>query len=174
MGCCFERFLIFSNRLFLSIKRSFIVGHHKYFKKMASEEREHANKFMNYQNKRGGTIVLVDIKVTYRVNSLNRIEDTYSSPFSIIIVETRKRNLGFITRSASRCIGFGKRCLSSFIGIARNSNSKQVWNRIEKWMQLDVSSLVIHIWLIISKKNFSRNRYDQHELMISLCYKSIL
>ena len=39
-----------------------LKGHHKYFKKMAEEEREHANKFMEYQNKRGGTIVLLDIK----------------------------------------------------------------------------------------------------------------
>jgi ferritin len=30
---------------------------------MAEEENEHANKFMQYQNKRGGTIVLLDIKV---------------------------------------------------------------------------------------------------------------
>jgi ferritin len=29
---------------------------------MAEEENEHANKFMEYQNKRGGTIVLLDIK----------------------------------------------------------------------------------------------------------------
>jgi len=29
---------------------------------MAKEENEHANKFMEYQNKRGGTIVLLDIK----------------------------------------------------------------------------------------------------------------
>ena len=39
------------------------LGHQKYFKKMADEENEHANKFMEYQNKRGGTIVLLDIKV---------------------------------------------------------------------------------------------------------------
>jgi ferritin heavy chain len=39
-----------------------LKGHHKYFKEMAEEEREHANKFMEYQNKRGGTIVLLDIK----------------------------------------------------------------------------------------------------------------
>jgi len=39
------------------------LGHQKYFKKMAEEENEHANKFMEYQNKRGGTIVLLDIKV---------------------------------------------------------------------------------------------------------------
>jgi ferritin heavy chain len=37
-------------------------GHHEYFAKMAKEENEHANKFMEYQNKRGGTIVLLDIK----------------------------------------------------------------------------------------------------------------
>jgi ferritin len=30
---------------------------------MAAEENEHANKFMEYQNKRGGTIVLLDVKV---------------------------------------------------------------------------------------------------------------
>jgi len=39
-----------------------LKGHHNYFKKMADEEREHANKFMEYQNKRGGTIVLLDVK----------------------------------------------------------------------------------------------------------------
>jgi ferritin heavy chain len=39
-----------------------LKGHHKYFKKMAEEENEHANKFMKYQNQRGGTIVLLDIK----------------------------------------------------------------------------------------------------------------
>jgi ferritin heavy chain len=39
-----------------------LKGHYKYFKKMADEENEHANKFMQYQNKRGGTIVLLDVK----------------------------------------------------------------------------------------------------------------
>jgi ferritin heavy chain len=33
-----------------------------YFKKCADEEFEHAQKFMKYQNQRGGTIVLSDIK----------------------------------------------------------------------------------------------------------------
>ncbi|CAF1380866.1 unnamed protein product [Rotaria magnacalcarata] len=37
-------------------------GHHEFFEKMAKEEFEHANKFMEYQNKRGGTVVLLDIK----------------------------------------------------------------------------------------------------------------
>jgi ferritin len=43
------------------------LGHHEYFKKMAEEEKEHANQFMTYQNKRGGTIVLLDIKVGLHV-----------------------------------------------------------------------------------------------------------
>jgi ferritin len=41
----------------------YYLGHRDYFAKMAKEENEHANKFMEYQNKRGGTIVLLDIKV---------------------------------------------------------------------------------------------------------------
>ena len=48
-----------------SFKHTSNLGHHKFFKKMAEEECEHANKFMEYQNKRGGTIVLLDIKVCY-------------------------------------------------------------------------------------------------------------
>ena len=40
-----------------------IFINYEYFKKMSDEENEHANKFMKYQNKRGGTIVLLDIKV---------------------------------------------------------------------------------------------------------------
>jgi len=39
-----------------------LKGHYKYFKKMAEEENEHAQKFMAYQNKRGGTIVLLDVQ----------------------------------------------------------------------------------------------------------------
>ena len=37
-------------------------GHHTYFKKASDEEREHAMKFMTYQNKRGGSIVLKPIE----------------------------------------------------------------------------------------------------------------
>ena len=47
-------------------------GHHDYFEKMAKEEFEHANKFMEYQNKRGGTVVLLDIK--------KPTQDTWASP----------------------------------------------------------------------------------------------
>jgi len=39
-----------------------LPGFAKYFSKASEEEREHAEKFMKYQNKRGGRIVLQDIK----------------------------------------------------------------------------------------------------------------
>ncbi|XP_076076958.1 soma ferritin-like [Mytilus galloprovincialis] len=39
-----------------------LPGFSKFFKKSSDEEREHAEKFMKYQNKRGGRIVLQDIK----------------------------------------------------------------------------------------------------------------
>ncbi|XP_021355353.1 soma ferritin-like [Mizuhopecten yessoensis] len=39
-----------------------LPGFAKYFKTKSDEEREHAEKFMKYQNKRGGRIVLQDIK----------------------------------------------------------------------------------------------------------------
>jgi len=39
-----------------------LKGHYKFFKKMTDEEKEHAEKFMEYQNKRGGTIVLLDVQ----------------------------------------------------------------------------------------------------------------
>lgn len=43
----------------------------KFFKEQSHEEREHAEKLMKYQNKRGGRIVLQDVKVKmYLVSSL--------------------------------------------------------------------------------------------------------
>nr|AEN71561.1 ferritin 2 [Argopecten irradians] len=39
-----------------------LPGFAKYSKKASDEEREHAEKFMKYQNKRGGRVVLQDIK----------------------------------------------------------------------------------------------------------------
>nr|AAD29639.1 ferritin [Enteroctopus dofleini] len=39
-----------------------LKGMHKFFQKRAEEEREHAEKFMKYQNKRGGRIVLKQIE----------------------------------------------------------------------------------------------------------------
>lgn len=39
-----------------------LPGHYKYFKEASDEEREHAMKFMSYQNKRGGSIILTPIE----------------------------------------------------------------------------------------------------------------
>ncbi|RXN31788.1 middle subunit-like protein [Labeo rohita] len=39
-----------------------LAGFAKFFKKNSEEEREHAEKFMEFQNKRGGRIVLQDVK----------------------------------------------------------------------------------------------------------------
>jgi len=39
-----------------------LPGAHKYFLKASYEEREHAEKLMKFQNQRGGTVVLQDIK----------------------------------------------------------------------------------------------------------------
>lgn len=36
-------------------------GLYKYFKHASDEERDHATKFMDYQNKRGGSIRLMDV-----------------------------------------------------------------------------------------------------------------
>lgn len=43
-----------------------LTGLYKYFKKASNEEREHAMKFLTYQNKRGGDIVLADIQAPAR------------------------------------------------------------------------------------------------------------
>lgn len=40
-----------------------LPGFSKFFKNSSDEEREHAEKLMKYQNKRGGRVVLQDIKV---------------------------------------------------------------------------------------------------------------
>lgn len=39
-----------------------LSGFHKFFKKSSEEEREHAEKFMKFQNKRGGRVVLQPIE----------------------------------------------------------------------------------------------------------------
>ncbi|EDO35374.1 predicted protein [Nematostella vectensis] len=39
-----------------------LPGFHKFFKKQAHEEREHAEKLMKFQNQRGGRIVLQNVK----------------------------------------------------------------------------------------------------------------
>jgi len=40
-----------------------LPGFAKFFKKSSDEEREHSEKLMKFQNKRGGRVVLQDIKV---------------------------------------------------------------------------------------------------------------
>ena len=39
-----------------------LPGFHKYFKEQSEEEREHADKLLKFQNQRGGTIRLADIR----------------------------------------------------------------------------------------------------------------
>lgn len=41
-----------------------LKGFSHFFKKSSDEEREHAEKFMKYQNKRGGRVVLQPIQVS--------------------------------------------------------------------------------------------------------------
>lgn len=43
-----------------------LPGLYRYFKKASDEEREHAMKFLTYQNKRGGDVVLTDIQAPSR------------------------------------------------------------------------------------------------------------
>uniref|UniRef100_A0A8C5R2Q0 Ferritin n=1 Tax=Leptobrachium leishanense TaxID=445787 RepID=A0A8C5R2Q0_9ANUR len=46
----------------------------KFFREQSHEEREHAEKFMKYQNKRGGRIVLQDLKKPERDEWINTLE----------------------------------------------------------------------------------------------------
>ncbi|XP_012288156.1 soma ferritin [Orussus abietinus] len=65
---------LYSSYVYLSMAYHFdrcdvaLQGLHKYFKSASDEEREHAMKFMTYQNKRGGSIVLTDIKAPEKDN----------------------------------------------------------------------------------------------------------
>ena len=51
-----------------------LPGFHKYFKQMSDEEREHAQKFMEFQNKRGGRIVLQDVAKPSKQEWTNGLE----------------------------------------------------------------------------------------------------
>ncbi|RYC14957.1 ferritin family protein, partial [Ciceribacter ferrooxidans] len=46
----------------------------KFFKEQSHEEREHAEKFLKYQNKRGGRIVLQDLKKPEKDEWINTLE----------------------------------------------------------------------------------------------------
>ncbi len=53
--------LIISQGYFFERDDMALMGFSKFFKKSSDEEREHAQLFMSYQNKRGGKIVLQDV-----------------------------------------------------------------------------------------------------------------
>ncbi|EZA50629.1 hypothetical protein DMN91_004315 [Ooceraea biroi] len=65
---------LFASYVYLSMACYFdrsdvaLPGLYKYFKKASDEEREHAMKFLTYQNKRGGDVVLMDIAAPSRRN----------------------------------------------------------------------------------------------------------
>ena len=46
-----------------------LSGFGSFFKKASDEEHKHADRFLQYQNTRGGRIVLQDIKVTFNLLS---------------------------------------------------------------------------------------------------------
>lgn len=51
-----------------------LEGFHNFMKEQSDEEREHAQKLMKYQNKRGGRIVLHDIKAPSKLEWENHIK----------------------------------------------------------------------------------------------------
>ncbi|XP_076321645.1 soma ferritin-like isoform X1 [Tachypleus tridentatus] len=51
-----------------------LKGFYSYFKKLSNEERNHAESLMKYQNKRGGQIILQDIKGPVKNNWLGGLE----------------------------------------------------------------------------------------------------
>lgn len=60
---------LYSSYVYMSMATFFgrddiaLPGFHKYFKKSSDEERGHAEKFIKYQNMRGGRVVYSDIQV---------------------------------------------------------------------------------------------------------------
>lgn len=60
-----------------------LPGHREYFKKASNEEREHAMKFMTYQNKRGGNIVLTDIEKPQQAASWGSAKNAMSEALKL-------------------------------------------------------------------------------------------
>ncbi|KAG8433987.1 hypothetical protein GDO86_012372 [Hymenochirus boettgeri] len=62
--------------MFAYFDRDDVALHHvaEFFKEQSHEEREHAEKFMKYQNKRGGRVVLQDVKKPERDEWSNSLE----------------------------------------------------------------------------------------------------
>lgn len=55
-----------------------LEGYHKFFKHQSDEEREHAEKLMKYQNKRGGRLVFHDVAKPTQIewkNAVDALED---------------------------------------------------------------------------------------------------
>uniref|UniRef100_A0A803JLI4 Ferritin n=1 Tax=Xenopus tropicalis TaxID=8364 RepID=A0A803JLI4_XENTR len=71
---------LYASYVYLSMSYYFdrddVALHHvaKFFKEQSHEEREHAEKFLKYQNKRGGRAVLQDIKKPERDEWGNTLE----------------------------------------------------------------------------------------------------
>lgn len=59
-----------------------LAGFSKFFKKNSDEEREHAKLFMEYQNKRGGNIVLQDINKP-SVGSWDKVIDAVEAALAL-------------------------------------------------------------------------------------------
>lgn len=65
---------LYSSYVYMSMATFFgrddiaLPGFHKYFKKASDEEREHAEKFIKYQNMRGGRVSFQDIQVRVLVS----------------------------------------------------------------------------------------------------------
>nr|CAD7463119.1 unnamed protein product [Timema tahoe] len=59
-----------------------LLGVHKYFKKASDDEREHAQKLLEYQNKRGGRIFLTGIKAPDH-NEWGTAEDAFTAALQL-------------------------------------------------------------------------------------------
>ncbi|XP_050299792.1 soma ferritin [Anthonomus grandis grandis] len=76
---------LFASYTYLSMAYHFnrddvaLKGHFKYFKDASEEEREHAQKLMEYMNKRGGRIVLTPIEAPVKQEWVSAQEAMHSA-----------------------------------------------------------------------------------------------
>lgn len=79
---------LYASHVYLSMAYYFdrsdvaLPGLHHYFKKASDEEREHAMKFMQYQNKRGGSIALTTINAP-QSNDWSSAKDAMSAALEL-------------------------------------------------------------------------------------------
>lgn len=59
-----------------------LPGFHKFFKENSDEEREHAQKFIKFQQERGGNVVLSDIAVSL-IFSVNLLQHSHGVHFQL-------------------------------------------------------------------------------------------